>query len=210
MRVWDVSIRNPVFISMIMLALVVLGVMAYTSMPLDFFPDVSFPTMAVITVYPGAGPGEVENQVTKPIEEAMVTAPGVEEVQSRSYEGYAIVVVSFNLDKDDKVALQEVREKIANVRSDLPDGVLEPTVMAYDPSSLPILRISVGHSSAAGSERPTWANLWLARPSPTISCPGCSASTAWRMRSSPGAASGRSRSFWMPTRLGRAALHRSR
>ena len=152
MRVWDISIRNPVFISMIMLALIVLGVMAYTSMPLDFFPDVSFPTMAVITVYGGAGPVEVENQVTKPIEEAMVTAPGVEEVQSRSYEGYSIVVVSFSLDKDDKVALQEVREKIANVRSDLPDGVLEPTITAYDPSSLPILRISVGQAGAAGSE----------------------------------------------------------
>ena len=54
MRPWDISIRNPVFISMIMLALVVLGLLAYTSMPLDFFPNVSFPTMAVITVYPGA------------------------------------------------------------------------------------------------------------------------------------------------------------
>ena len=151
MRIWDVSIRNPVFISMIMLAMIVLGVLAYTSMPLDFFPEVSYPTMAVITVYAGAGPGEIENQVTKPIEEAMVTAPGVEEVQSRSYEGYSLVVVSFNLDKDAKVALQEVREKIANVRSDLPDGVLEPTVMAYDPSSLPILRISVGQSAAAAN-----------------------------------------------------------
>lgn len=148
MRIWDISIRNPVFISMVMLALIVLGVLAYTGMPLDFFPDVSFPTMAVITVYPGAGPGEVENQVTRPIEEAMVTAPGVEEVQSRSSEGYSVVIVSFNLDKDEKVALQEVREKIANVRSDLPDDVLEPSVMAYDPSSLPILRISVGQSAA--------------------------------------------------------------
>lgn len=149
MRPWDISIRNPVFISMIMLALVVLGVLAYTSMPLDFFPNVSFPTMAVITVYPGAGPGEVQNQVTKPIEEAMVTAPGVEEVQSRSYEGYSVAIVSFNLNKDEKQALQEVREKIANVRSDLPDGVLEPTITAYDPSSLPILRVSVGQSSGA-------------------------------------------------------------
>ena len=147
MRVWDVSIRNPVFISMIMLALIVLGVMAYTSMPLDFFPDVAFPTMAVVTVYPGAGPGEIESQVTQPIEEALVTAPGVEDVQSQSYEGYSVVVVSFNLDKDEKVALQEVREKIANVRSDLPQGVLEPTVTAYDPSALPILRISVGQAN---------------------------------------------------------------
>lgn len=151
MRLWDISIRNPVFISMIMLAMVVLGVLAYTSMPLDFFPDVAFPTMAVVTVYPGAGPGEIESQVTKPIEEALVTAPGMEEVQSRSYEGYSVVIVSFNLDKDEKVALQEVREKIANVRSDLPDGVLEPTVTGYDPSSLPILLISVGQSVAPGN-----------------------------------------------------------
>ncbi len=150
MKPWEISIKQPVFISMIMLALIVLGVMAYTGMPLDFFPDVSFPTMAVITVYPGAGPSEIENQVTKPVEEAMVTAPGVEQVQSRSYEGYSIVIVSFNLDKDEKLALQEVREKIANVRSELPDGVLEPSVMAYDPSSLPILRISVGQAGAAG------------------------------------------------------------
>jgi HAE1 family hydrophobic/amphiphilic exporter-1 len=152
MRPWDISIRNPVFISMIMLAMIVLGVMAYTGMPLDFFPDVAYPTMAVITVYPGAGPGEVESQVTRLIEEAMVTAPGVEEVQSRSYEGYSVAIVSFNLDKDEKLALQEVREKIANVRSDLPDDVLEPTVMAYDPSSLPILRVSVGQSSGAGNQ----------------------------------------------------------
>ncbi len=147
MKPWEISIKQPVFICMIMLALIVLGVLAYTGMPLDFFPDVSYPTMAVITVYAGAGPGEIETQVTKPLEEAMVTTPGVEEVQSRSYEGYSIVIVSFSLDKDEKLALQEVREKVANVRSELPDGVLEPTIMAYDPSSLPILRISVGHSA---------------------------------------------------------------
>ena len=151
MRPWDFSIRNPVFITMIMLALVVVGVIAYTTMPLDFFPDVAFPTMAVITVYPGAGPGEIESQVTKPIEEAMVTASGVESVQSRSSEGYSVVIVSFGLDKDVKRALQDVREKIANVRSELPDDVLEPSIVAYDPSSLPILGISVASQQAAAA-----------------------------------------------------------
>ena len=143
MRPWDVSIRNPVFITMVMLALVVVGVIAYNGMALDFYPDVSFPTMAVLTVYPGAGPGEVESQVTKPIEEAMVTAPGVESVQSRSSEGYSVVIVSFGLDKDVKRAVQDVREKLANVRGNLPTDVLEPSVTAYDPSALPILGISV-------------------------------------------------------------------
>ena len=151
MRPWDFSIRNPVFITMIMLALVVVGVIAYTTMPLDFFPDVAFPTMAVITVYPGAGPGEIESQVTKPIEEAMVTASGVESVQSRSSEGYSVVIVSFGLDKDVKRALQDVREKLANIRGDLPADVLEPSIAAYDPSSLPILGISVASQQAAAA-----------------------------------------------------------
>jgi hydrophobic/amphiphilic exporter-1 (mainly G- bacteria), HAE1 family len=153
MRPWDVSIRNPVFITMVMLALVVVGIMAYTSMPLDFFPDVSLPTMAVITVYPGAGPSEIETQVTKPIEDAMVTAPGVDTVQARSSEGYSMVIVSFNLSKDSKVALQDVREKIANIRADLPDGVLEPSVVAYDPSSSPILGISVASHAGADANQ---------------------------------------------------------
>ena len=143
MKPWDISIKHPVFITMIMLALVVVGVIAYNEMPVDFFPDVSFPTMAVITVYPGAGPGEVETQVTRPIEEAMVTAPGVESVQSQSAEGYSVVIVSFDLNKDTKIALQDIREKLANVRSELPDDVLEPTISAFDPSSQPIMDISV-------------------------------------------------------------------
>ncbi len=148
MKPWEISIKQPVFISMVMLALIVVGVIAYTGMPLDFFPDVSYPTMAILTIYPGAGPREVETQVTRPIEEAMVTASGVEEVQSRSSEGYSIVIVSFSLNKDDKVAIQEVREKLNNVRSELPDDIYEPTIRAYDPSSLPILRISVASAQA--------------------------------------------------------------
>ena len=157
MRPWDFSIRQPVFITMIMVALIVVGVMAYNNMPLDFFPDVSFPTMAVVTIYPGASPGEVERQVSRPIEEAMVTAPGVEEVQSQSNEGYSLMIVSFNLDKDVDQALQDVRDKIANVRSELPEDVLEPSVIAYDPSSLPILDVSV----SAGVESAATENIRL-------------------------------------------------
>jgi HAE1 family hydrophobic/amphiphilic exporter-1 len=152
MKPWDISIRHPVFISMVMLAMVVVGVLAYVNMPLDFFPDVSFPTMAVITVYPGAGPEEIQNQVTRPIEEAMVTAPGVEEVQSRSSEGFSMVIVSFNLDKDVDQAIQDVREKLANVRSELPDDILEPTLAAYDPSAFPIMDVSVALQAGAAAD----------------------------------------------------------
>lgn len=151
MRIWETSIRQPVFTTMLMVALVVVGVLAYTSMPLDFFPEVSYPAMAIITVYPGASPGEVQEQVTKPIEEAMMTAPGVQEVQSQSSESLSIVVVLFNLDTNVKQALQDVREKIANVRSQLPADVLEPSIRNYDPAAVPILNISVAGQSAAAA-----------------------------------------------------------
>jgi len=151
MKLWDISIKHPVFITMIMLALVVVGGIAYMQMPLNFFPDVSFPTMAVITIYPGASPTQVEDQVTHLIEEAMVTASGVEEVQSQSSEGYSVVLVSFNLDKDINQAIQDVREKIANVRSELPEDILEPSVASFDPSSLPIMDISVAARAGAGT-----------------------------------------------------------
>ena len=143
MKIWDVSIRNPVFITMVMLALVVIGGMAYMTMPLDFFPDISFPTMVVVTVYPGASPTEVEAQVSRPIEEALVTTPGVDKVQSQSSESLSIVLVSFDLDRDVKMATQDVREKIANVRSDLPEDIREPSILPFDISQLPIMNISV-------------------------------------------------------------------
>ncbi len=147
MKPWEISIKQPVFISMIMLALVVVGVLAYTGMPLDFFPDVSYPAIAVVTIYPGASPSEVESQVTRPIEEVLVTVSGMDQVQSQSNENLSSIVVTFALDTDVAQAMQDVRDKIANVRSTLPDEVLEPTVMDFDISTMPILTISVAGAS---------------------------------------------------------------
>jgi HAE1 family hydrophobic/amphiphilic exporter-1 len=134
-----------------MVALVVVGVIAYTSMPLDFFPEVSYPAMAVITIYPGASPSEVQTQVTRLIEEAMMTAPGVQDVQAASSESLSMVVVMFSLDTNVDQALQDVRNKIANVRSQLPDDVLEPSVINYDPSAVPILSISAAAQANGGT-----------------------------------------------------------
>ena len=173
MRPWDFSIRNPVFITMIMLALVVVGVIAYTSMPLDFFPDVSFPTMAVITVYPGAGPGEIESQVTKPIEEAMVTASGVESVQSRSSEGYSVVIVSFGLDKDVKQrAPGRAREDRQRARR--PAGRCART---QHRGVRPVVAAHPGHLGRQPASRGRGAEHPRERDRATC-CPCCSASMA--------------------------------
>ncbi len=152
MKIWETSIRQPVFTTMMMVALAVLGIIAYLSMPLDFFPEVSYPAMAVVTIYPGASPGEVQTQVTKPIEEALVTAPGVQDVQAASSESLSMVVVMFSLDTDVNRALQDVRNKIANVRSKLPEDVLEPSVVSYDPSAVPIINISVAAQTSGSAE----------------------------------------------------------
>ena len=152
MKIWETSIRQPVFTTMMMVALAVLGIIVYLSMPLDFFPEVSYPAMAVVTIYPGASPGEVQTQVTKPIEEALMTAPGVQDVQAASSESLSMVVVMFNLDTDVNRALQDVRNKIANVRSKLPEDVLEPSVVSYDPSAVPIINISVAAQTSGSAE----------------------------------------------------------
>ena len=151
MKIWETSIRQPVFTTMMMVALAVLGIIAYLSMPLDFFPEVSYPAMAVVTIYPGASPSEVQTQVTKPIEEAMMTAPGVQDVQAASSESLSMVVVMFGLDTDVNRALQDVRNKIANVRSKLPEDVLEPSVVNYDPSAVPIINLSVASQTNGGT-----------------------------------------------------------
>lgn len=145
----DLSIKQPVLITMLMLALVVVGVLAFTAMPVDFFPDISFPVVAVVTVYPGASPAEVESQLSRPIENAMVTIPGVEDVQSQSSESLSVVLITFNLDRKAALAAQDVREKLSNVRSSLPDDIKEPGVNLFDPAALPVMSIAVAGQSGA-------------------------------------------------------------
>ncbi len=149
----DLSIKQPVFITMIMLALVVVGLLAFTQMPVDFFPDVSFPVVAVTTIYAGASPTEVQSQVSRPIEDAMVTIPGVEDVQSQSSESFSVVLVTFSLDRNAEQAAQDVRERIANLRSTLPEDIREPSVMRFDPAQLPVLSVAVaGQNGAAAND----------------------------------------------------------
>ncbi len=147
MKIWNLSIRQPVFITMVLLALVVLGTVSLTRMPVDLFPDVSFPIVSVITVYPGASPQEVEDQVTSVLEDALSSLPGVKKVTSRSSEGLSSVLVEFTLETPDEKAAQDVREQVDLVRNQLPDDAMDPIVQRFDPSAMPILTFSVADRS---------------------------------------------------------------
>src|SRR4026207_2431090 len=133
-----VSISNPVFATMMMAALLVLGAFSYSRLPVEQFPDVTFPVVVVQTEYPGASPENVEEEVTRRVEESVNTISGIKTLSSRSYESLSVVIVEFELNIDPKLAAQDVREKIALIRSGFRDEIKEPRVSRFNPDDFPI------------------------------------------------------------------------
>jgi HAE1 family hydrophobic/amphiphilic exporter-1 len=147
-----VSIQNPVFATMLMLALVVLGTFSYQRLKVDQFPDVEFPTVVASLSYPGASPEIVESEVTQKVEEALNTIAGISALYSRSYEGTSVVIVEFNLNMDGRKAAEEVREKLSLLKPLLRTEVKDPRVQRFDPASRPIFTAAV--VSPDGSKSP--------------------------------------------------------
>src|SRR5579875_2366228 len=139
----EICINRPVFATMLILALVVMGVASYTHLGVDLFPKVDFPTVTITTTLRGASPEEVETQVSKRIEESVNTISGIDELRSISSEGISQVFVQFVLDKDADVAAQEVRDKISTVVSALPKDADAPVIDKLATDSSPILSIVV-------------------------------------------------------------------
>ncbi len=137
------SIGNPVLASMLMLALVVLGLFSYQRLKIDQFPDIDFPTVVVQMDYPGASPTIVESEVTRKVEESVNAIAGINQITSRSYEGTSVVIAQFNLDVDSRRAADDVREKMAMLKPLLREEVKDPRVQRFDPASRPILILTV-------------------------------------------------------------------
>jgi HAE1 family hydrophobic/amphiphilic exporter-1 len=140
---FEIPIKQPVFITMVMLAILVIGGLSFTRMGVDLFPDVSVPIVAVNTVYPGANPEEVESQVTEPLEEALSSLNRVDRVRSTTREGLSTVIVEFALEYSARAAAEDVRERVAAIRNRLPQDIQEPVIQTFDPSALPILSFAV-------------------------------------------------------------------
>ncbi|RZJ24304.1 MAG: efflux RND transporter permease subunit, partial [Haliea sp.] len=138
-----VSLQNPVFATMVMLAIVVLGLFSYQRLKVDQFPNIDFPVVVVIAEYPGAAPEIVESEVTKKIEEGVNSIAGINALTSRSYEGQSVVVIEFQLHVDGRKAAEDVREKIAAVRPNFRTEVKEPRVLRFDPSSRAVWSLAV-------------------------------------------------------------------
>jgi hydrophobic/amphiphilic exporter-1 (mainly G- bacteria), HAE1 family len=154
-----VSLQNPVFATMMMLALVVLGIFSYQSLKVDQFPNVDFPVVIVVADYPGASPEIVETEVSKKIEEGVNSIAGISALTSRSYEGQAVIAIEFQLHINGRKAADDVREKVAAIRPNLRAEVKEPRVLRFDPSSRSIWSVAVLPSDA-----PTLATACAALP----------------------------------------------
>jgi HAE1 family hydrophobic/amphiphilic exporter-1 len=170
----QVSLKNPVFATMVMLSIVVLGLFSYQRMQVDQFPNIDFPVVVITADYPGASPEIVESEVTKKIEEGVNSVAGVNTLTSRSYQGQSVVIIEFQLSIDGRKAAEDVREKIALVRPTLRDEVKEPRVMRFDPSSRAIWSVAVLPAPTQAGGQTSAGPL----PPASAAAPGHSASAA--------------------------------
>ena len=138
-----VSLHNPVFATMVMLALVVLGLFSYQRLQIDQFPNIDFPVVVVVTDYPGAAPEIVESEVTKKIEEGVNSIAGISALTSRTYEGQSVVIIEFGLEVNGRKAADDVREKVAAIKPLLRTEVKEPRVSRFDPAARAIWSVAV-------------------------------------------------------------------
>ncbi len=141
MKIVKFSINRPVTVTMLMVASVVFGYVAFDRLPLNLLPDISYPTLTVRTEYAGTAPGEVENLISKPVEEAVGVISGVVRTSSISRPGFSDVILEFDWDIDMDFASLEVREKLDMLV--LPTASEPPILLRFDPSLDPIMRIGL-------------------------------------------------------------------
>lgn len=139
----DISLKRPVFATVVIFALVLLGMISYVSLNVEEWPNVEFPYVTVQINYKGASPEEVDSKIIQKVEEGISSVAGVKHIYSTAKEGVAITTVEFSLETSPNAATQDVRDKLGRIRADLPKGIDEPVIMSMNPSDQPIASIAV-------------------------------------------------------------------
>ncbi|GMA51002.1 multidrug ABC transporter [Alicyclobacillus contaminans] len=151
MKITDLSIRRPVTITMLMIAVVIVGAFAVFELPQELFPTLNLPVAAVTTSWPGASPEEMEQQVTRPVEQALQSLPGVSEIDSTSTQGSSLAIVQFNYGVDINQEVNQMRSVVSRVQNQLPSDADAPEVQQFDPTNLPIMTLAL-YGSASQSD----------------------------------------------------------
>ncbi|MEP7233968.1 MAG: efflux RND transporter permease subunit, partial [Ignavibacteriota bacterium] len=143
MTITELSIKRPAFITIVFVALAVMGLFGYSKLGVDLLPKMDFPWITVVTAYPGAGPEEIEDLVTKPIEEAVAATSNLDNVRSFSNEGYSIVLGQYLLTANSDQAAADVQRRVDQIRAKLPKDAETPKIQKNDISAAPILRVAL-------------------------------------------------------------------
>ncbi len=143
MKLVDTFIKRPVFATMVVMAMIVLGFFSFIQLGVDIMPKVDFPVVTVKTDLLGASPEEIETEITKKLEESINTIGGLDELQSFSYEGRSMIVAQFVLEKNPDIAAQEVRDRVNRVLNELPQDTKQPVVEKFDFAGAPIIQVAV-------------------------------------------------------------------
>ena len=152
MFISDFAIKRPIVTTVTMLALAAFGIFALTLLNTDEFPDVQNPVVVVSVPYPGASPASVEREVIDRIEEGIAGISGVDKIQSNSLDGYGVIITFFQFEKDLQEATQEIRDKISEIRNELPLEMEEPILTRFNPADLPIMSLVLSSKQMAGPE----------------------------------------------------------
>ncbi|WP_269716109.1 efflux RND transporter permease subunit [Caulobacter sp. NIBR2454] len=152
LRISAWAIRNPTPVALLFIALVIVGIGAYLSLPVKQFPNVSFPAVTVTVTQSGAAPGEMETQITRPIEDAIAGISNVKTIRSSVVQGASTTTVEFELGEDLQKVTDEIRSKVDQARAQLPREIDEPTVQRLEIDSAPIMTIAVAAPSMAPTE----------------------------------------------------------
>jgi HAE1 family hydrophobic/amphiphilic exporter-1 len=145
----EICVRRPVFATVIVLLLTVIGGFSFFTLGVDRFPKIDLPTVNVSTTLQGAAPEEMETEVTDYIEGVVNTVPGIDEMRSTSSQGRSQVTITFNLEKDPDVATQEVRDKVSTIINRLPETADAPVVTKSDPDSQPVINYAISAPRSA-------------------------------------------------------------
>ncbi len=137
------SVRRPVTILMVILIVILIGVVSLTELPIDLLPNIEFPIAVVSTSYSGVSPEEIENLVTRPLENSLTTVANIDTLTSISSEGSSLIILQLEFGTDMDFAALEMREKIDMVKGFLPDGASDPNVFKFDPTAMPVMYLTV-------------------------------------------------------------------
>ena len=152
MFISDTAIKRPVLTIVAMLLFVVFGLVALVQLDTDEYPEIDAPVVVIAIPYPGASPDVVEREVIDPIEEVISGISGVDRMTSNSLDSFANIIVEFDFSKDPRTASQEVRDKISEIRNELPTEMEEPILTQFDPADRPIMSLTLSSPGLSGAE----------------------------------------------------------